>query len=75
MISYTLISRFPSVVEVAVQVTVTVNGDKEPASEDRFVGDAGQVGITTGEQVAGFSVLLGSSTWYAPHSIPARAAW
>jgi hypothetical protein len=60
---------------VWAQVTVTVNPDNDPASEERLVGDTGQLGITIGEQLPAFSVLFGSSTWLAPHSIPARALW
>src|SRR6266851_2244188 len=68
--------RLPSVVTaVGVQVTVTVNPDNDPASEERLVGEAGQVGMTIGEQLPAFSVLFGSRTCHAPHSIPARALW
>jgi hypothetical protein len=68
--------RLLSVVSaVCVQLTLTVNPAKEPPSEERCVGEAGQAGICTGEQLSGFSVLPGSSTWCAPHSMPARALW
>ena len=68
--------RLPSVVSaVWAQVTVTVNPDKDPASAGRFWGDAGQVGMTIGEQLPAFSVLFGSRTCHALHSIPARALW
>src|ERR1700752_3216942 len=68
--------RLPSVVSaVWGQVTVTVNPDNDPASEERLGGDAGPLGMTIGEPLPAFTVLFGSSTWLAPHSIPARALW
>ena len=56
--------RLLSVVSAAcAHVTLTVKVESVPPSDERLVGDAGQLGMTTGEQLAGFNALSGSSTW------------